>query len=403
MPRLLVSALMLFLAPAVAAHAQNTSQVFGRATDASGGVLPGVTVTLSSPALLEPRVAVTSETGSYEFSALPIGVYAVKFELAGFGTLVRDGLQLQSGFNAQVNGELSVGNLQENVTVTGVSPIVDVRSTTQGTRFNVEELQAIPSARDVFQVLTQTPGIAGDRQNVGGTHNGQQTGMFSRGAANGQGRWFVDGVDRNDLANGRPFVVDFNSVEEVQVSTGGADVTMQTPGVFVNVVTKSGSDAFRGATWFLRTDRHLGSTNVTDDLRRDGANSGNPLVYTNDYGGQLGGPIKPGRAWFWGTYGMQNVRLGVLNYYKPTSGCAPVKANPLGSSFSDVIDCLNLNQQDVPSLGSKFNVRPFTGNLITVANSFGQRVETIRSADDLHPTFETTNKMAYHETERQHV
>ncbi len=277
---------VLGLAAPRAVEAQNTSQVFGRVTDTSGAVLPGVSVTLSSPALLEPRIAVTGETGTYEFSGLPLGLYTVRFELSGFTTLVRDGLQLQSGFNAQVNGELAVGGLQESVTVSGVSPIVDVRSTTQGTRFNVEELQAIPSARDVFQVLTQTPGIAGDRQNVGGTHNGQQTGMFSRGAGNGQGRWFVDGVDRNDLANGRPFVVDFNSVEEVQVSTGGADVTMQTPGVFVSVVTKSGSDAFHGASWYLRTDHHLGSTNVTDELRAQGANSGNPLVYTNDYGGQ---------------------------------------------------------------------------------------------------------------------
>jgi carboxypeptidase family protein/TonB-dependent receptor-like protein len=395
MLRLGVSGLVLFLALADVAHAQNTSQVFGKVTDASGGVLPGVTVTLSSPALLEPRVAVTSETGTYELPGLPIGIYAVRFELAGFGTLLREGLQLQGGFNAQVNGELSVAGLQENVVVTGVSPIVDIRSTTQGTRFNVEELQAIPSARDVFQVLTQTPGISGDRQNVGGTHNGQQIGMFSRGAGNGQARWFVDGVDRNDIANGRPFVVDFNSVEEVQVSTGGADVTMQTPGVFVNVVTKSGSDAFRGATWLFRTDRALGSNNVTDDLRRQGANSGNPLLYTNDYGGQLGGPIKRGRAWFWGTYGMQNVRLGVLNYYKPTSDCAPVQANPLAHSFGNVIDCLNVNEQDVPALGSKFNLRPFARNLVTVANSFGQRVETIRGADDLHPTFETTNKMTF--------
>jgi hypothetical protein len=390
-----VSGLVLFLAFASVAHAQNTSQVFGKVTDVSGGLLPGVTVTLSSSALLEPRVAVTSETGTYEFPGLPIGVYAVRFELAGFSALVREGLQLQSGFNAQVNGELTVGGLQENVVVTGVSPIVDVRSTTQGTRFDVEELQAIPSARDVFQVLTQTPGIAGDRQNVGGTHNGQQIGMFSRGAANGQARWFVDGVDRNDIANGRPFSVDFNSVEEVQVTTGGADVTMQTPGVLVNVVTKSGSDAFRGRTWFLRTDRHLGSTNVTDALRKEGANSGNPLVYTNDYGGQLGGPISKGRAWFFGTYGMQNVRLGVLNYYKPTADCAPIKANPLGFAFSKVIDCLNLNRQDVPALGSKFNVRPLAGNLFTFATSFGQRVETIRGADDLHPTFETTNKMSF--------
>jgi hypothetical protein len=205
----------------------------------------------------------------------------------------------------------------------------------------------------------------------------------------------VDGVDRNDLANGRPFVIDFNSVEEVQVSTGGADATMQTPGVFVSVVTKSGSDAFKGSSWYLRTDRHLGSTNVTDEQRAQGANSGNPLVYTNDYGGQIGGPIKKGRAWFWATYGMQNVRLGVLNVYKETPECAPVKANPLSYEFSDVVGCLVLNKQDVPALGSKFNVRPFSGNLVTVANSFGQRVESIRSADDLHPTFETTNKMAY--------
>lgn len=395
MMRPLVAGLAFLLALSGVAFAQNTSQVFGKATDASGAVMPGVTVTLSSPALLELRVAVTSETGTYEFSGLPIGTYSVKFELSGFGTIVREGLQLASGFNAQVNGELTVGGLQESVTVTGVNPIVDIRSTTQGTRFNVEELQAIPSARDVFAVLTQTPGIAGDRQNVGGTHNGQQTGMFSRGAGDGQGRWFVDGVDRNDLANGRPFVVDFNSVEEVQVSTGGADVTMQTPGLLVNVVTKSGSDAFRGSTWLLRTDRHLGSNNVTDAQRKEGANSGNALDYTNDYGGQLGGPLVKGRAWFWGTYGMQNVRLGVLNAYLPTAECAPVRAEPLSYEFSKVVDCLTLNKQDVPSLGSKFNVRPFAGNLFTVVNAFGQRVETIRTADDLHPTFETTNKMAY--------
>ena len=234
-------------------------------------------------------------------------------------------------------------------------------------------------------MLTQTPGIAGDRQNVGGTHNGQQTGMFSRGAGSGQGRWFVDGVDRNDLANGRPFVIDFNSVEEVQVSTGGADVTMQTPGVFVTVVTKSGSDAFHGATWFLRTDRHLGSTNVTDEQRAQGANSGNPLVYTNDYGGQLGGPIKKGRAWFWATYGMQNVRLGVLNVYKQTPECAPVQANPLAYSFSDVIDCLALNKQDVP--GARLEVQRAARSPATSSRS------PIRSASASRPSAAPTTSI----------
>src|SRR5205814_7326180 len=216
MTKRLVSRLAFFLALGGVANAQNTSQVFGKVTDVSGGVMPGVTVTLSSPALLEPRVALTSVTGTYEFPGLGIGMYMVRFELAGFGTQVREGLQLQGGFNAQVNAELQVASLEEKVVVTGVNPIVAIRSTTQGTRFNVEELQAIPSARDVFQVLTQTPGISSDRQKVGGTHNGQQTGMFSRGGGNGQARWFVRGVGRKLIANGRPFVVDFNSVEEVQ-------------------------------------------------------------------------------------------------------------------------------------------------------------------------------------------
>src|SRR5438132_5873048 len=100
-----------------AGFAQNTSQVFGRVTDTSEGVLPGVTVTLSSPVLLEPRVAVTSETGTYQFPGLAIGVYSVKFELAGFGTQVREGLQLQGGFNAQLNVELPVAGVQEGIVV----------------------------------------------------------------------------------------------------------------------------------------------------------------------------------------------------------------------------------------------------------------------------------------------
>jgi len=144
---------------------------------------------------------------------------------------------------------------------------------------------------------------------------------------------------------------------------------MQTPGVFVNVVTKSGSDAFHGATWFLRTDRALGSTNVTDDLRREGANSGNPLVYTNDYGGQIGGPIRRGRAWFWGTYGMQNVRLG----FSTTTSKRPAARRfkqPARLLFRQRHRLLEREQTRCAALGSKFSLRPFAGNLFTVANSF---------------------------------
>ena len=133
------------------AGAQTNSQIFGKATDASGGVLPGVTVTLSGPVLLQPRVAVTSESGTYQFPGLAIGTYTVRFELAGFRAVVKEGLPLQGSFNAQVNAELPIASLAEDVVVTGVSPIIDVRSTTQGARFNVEELKALPTGRDIFR------------------------------------------------------------------------------------------------------------------------------------------------------------------------------------------------------------------------------------------------------------
>ncbi len=377
-----------------AALAQNTSQVFGRVTDASGGVLPGVTVTLSSPALLEPRVAVTSDTGTYQFPGLPIGAYLVRFELTGFGTQAREGLQLTAGFSAQVNAELQIGGLAQEVVVTGVSPIVDLRSTTQGASFKSADLDVLPSSRDVFHVLNQAPGIAVDRQNVGGATNGQQTGMLSRGSAGGQSRWFVDGVDQTSLGSGRPFTLDFNAVEEMQLVAGGADVTQQTPGVTVNIITKSGSDTFHGSSWGFLTDRALGSDNISDAQRQQGANAGPPVLNVKDYGGQLGGPIKRGRAWFWGTYGLQRVNLGILDYYRRTDECAAVAANPPGFAFGDVADCLNVNKQKVPAYGFKFGLRPFKGNQVTVGASFGIRIESARESSELRP-FETTNQLTY--------
>ena len=208
-----------------------------------------------------------------------------------------------------------VGGLQENVVVTGVNPIVDVRSTTQGTRFNVEELQAIPSARDVFQVLTQTPGIAGDRQNVGGTHNGQQTGMFSRGAGERAGA-VVRRRRRSQRHRQRPSVR-----HRLQLGRRGAGLDRRR--------RRHHADARR-----VRQRRHqerigrvprrrhgsfgpiahLGSTNVTDDLRAAGrqlrAIRWSTPTTTADSSAARSRRAAPGSG---RTYGMQNVRLGVLN------------------------------------------------------------------------------------------
>src|SRR5262245_42573032 len=155
--------LFIFLAIAIGAanfsYAQNTAQIFGKITDESGGVLPGVTVTLSGSALLQPRLAATSETGTYEFPGLGIGEYSVRFELSGFRTVVREHLQITVGFHAQVNAELPLATVSEDVVVTAETPIVDIKATTQGVHFDSQQMNLLPTTRDVYNVSEQAPGV----------------------------------------------------------------------------------------------------------------------------------------------------------------------------------------------------------------------------------------------------
>src|SRR6478752_21662 len=118
----------LFATSALASAQSQTGEIFGKATDSSGAVLPGVTVTLSGPSLLQPLTAVTSETGSYQFPRIEIGTYAVKFELAGFKTVVNQGIRVTVGFSAAVNAQMPISTVQETITVTGESPIVDTKA-----------------------------------------------------------------------------------------------------------------------------------------------------------------------------------------------------------------------------------------------------------------------------------
>src|SRR5260370_11378321 len=151
-----------------------TGDIFGKVTDASGAVLPGVSVTLTGPSLLQPQVAATSETGSFQFPRLNVGTYNVKFELTGFKTVIKEGIQITVNFSANVSTQLGVSSVQETVTVTGESPIVDTKQTGTRQTFTLEQLQSIPSARDPWVILQQTAGIAMDRENIAGKTAGEQ-------------------------------------------------------------------------------------------------------------------------------------------------------------------------------------------------------------------------------------
>src|SRR5947207_12080447 len=242
--------------------------------------------------------AITSDTGTYQFPRLAIGTYTVKFELAGFKTVVNQDIFVTVGFNAQVNAQMGISTVQETITVTGQSPIVDTRDTGTKQTFTNELLQSIPSARDPWVILQQTAGIAMDRENVGGNMSGQQSNYISRGGNPTNNKWSLDGVDITDLAatGASPSYYDFDAFEEMTINTGGVDVTQQTGGVGINLVTKSGSDRFRGSSRLYVTDQKQESNNITDALRAPGATSGNPIQNIKDYGVEVGGPLKKGKA-----------------------------------------------------------------------------------------------------------
>jgi TonB-dependent Receptor Plug Domain. len=281
-----VLACLLLLAGALPALAQvSTGEIFGKATDGTGAVLPGVTVTLSGSALIQPQVAATTESGAYRFPRIPIGTYTVTFELTGFKKTIRDGVVIQAGFNAEIDTKMDISTVQETVTVSGESPVVDTRSTAISASFNKEALDKIPSARDPWVILEQTPGVLMSGSNVGGNLSGQQTSFNAMGSSSNQ-QWTMDGAVISDIASGNssPTYFDFDSFDEIQITTGGSDASQQGAGVQINFVTKSGGNKLRGSGRFFDTNEKFEANNITDTQRDLGATGGNPIQDIKDYG-----------------------------------------------------------------------------------------------------------------------
>src|SRR5207253_9494236 len=139
--------------------ASTTGTIQGRVTDSSGAVLPGVSVSAASPSMLGTQTQVTTENGSYRFPAVPPGVYSLTFEIAGFSTVKREGIQIALGFTATVNAELGVAAVQETVTVTGASPVIDTSANRVQQNFKLDQLNSIPNARDMWALLAATPAV----------------------------------------------------------------------------------------------------------------------------------------------------------------------------------------------------------------------------------------------------
>jgi hypothetical protein len=316
LPIVAATGLAMTFAVAISAFAQgggasSTGSIQGRITDAQGAVLPGVTVTATSPSMPGAQTAVSSATGNYRFPAVPPGTYLLTYELSGFNPMKREGIEIRLGFTATVNIELALATLQETVTVSGASPIIDTTATRTVQNFKLTELQSIPNARDMWALLAVTPAVQMSRIDVGGNRAGTQTGYTAYGTS-GQVRVLIEGINTTEGTGGAGFYFDYSSLEEVFLGTSGQSAEMPNPGVQSQFISKSGGNQFQGEGYLDWYNNSLQGTNIPDSYTAPAAFNNSPIrAHSNEidryynYSLNIGGPIVRDKVWWFGTYNKQ--------------------------------------------------------------------------------------------------
>jgi hypothetical protein len=355
----------------VSAFAQAQSgNIYGKVQAKDGSALPGVTVTLTGVGA--PQTYITDATGSFRFLSLSPGTYSVKAELANFGVAVRHGIGVNIGRNADVTLTLNP-SASEQITVTAEAPLLDVRKTGTGSNVSKVELQSIPTARDPWVILQQTPGVTMDRMNVGGNESGQQSVYVSKGTTGTQSTWNVDGVNITDFAatGSSPAYYDFDSFEEMQITTGGSDPRIMTPGVQLNMVTKRGTNDIKGSGRYFSTKKAWQAEPKIPGEASGYLTSINQINGISDKGIELGGPILRDKLWLWGAWAKNNIDI-----LTPT-----VLA---GSRFRDKTSLKNENV--------KVNAQPLASNSLTLVDQYGAKIKLGRNVSTTRPPASAWNQ-----------
>jgi len=339
--RYAAAAFVLFTTAPALAQVQ-TGSILVRAIDQQGAVMPGVTITISSPVLVSGTMtAVTDAGGVYRFPSLVPGTYSVKTELSGFKTINRENIVVLVGQTTPVEFSMAVASLAENITVTGASPTVDTTSANVNVNLSEQLIQGTPGGRDIWALVeAKVPGLVMSRPDVGGTSGGLQGTFSARGTASAQNTSFLNGINVGDPAaiGAAGFYYDFDAFDDIQVSTGAHDITVPTSGVFLNMITKTGGNKWNGSTTFTWTaDSLQGRNDIDPNLQKYGFRpEGNTSDFVSDINVAAGGPVVQNKLRFFGSFRdwrvHQNVPVqnaqSVLDQTNITSGLGNVTWQP---------------------------------------------------------------------------
>jgi hypothetical protein len=295
--------LVFLLITATGAFAQ--SAISGLVRDTSGAVMPGVTVEAASPVLIEKlRSVVTDDQGRYTIVDLRPGIYTVTFTLAGFNTFIQEALELPANFTATVNAEMRIGALEESVTVTGASPVVDVQNTQRQVVLSRELMDSVPTARNYSGLASLMPGVRMSNTDVGGNQQMEQIYMTVNGSRQTDTTVQVDGMNLNSLMNDGQVQAYFSdaAMAEITYQTSGVTADVSTGGVRINMIPKDGGNVFSGQVFVGGTNGDWQANNVTDELRARGLTRGSRVAKITDFNFGLGGPIKQDKLWFFASW-----------------------------------------------------------------------------------------------------
>ena len=309
----------LFVCLLAAPGVGSAQQIGGTVTDATGGVLPGVTVEARSPVTIEQvRTVVTDGNGQYLIVALDIGDYSVTYSLPGFGTLVREGVELSSGFTANIDVQLSVGDIQETVTVSGASPVVDIQNVEQRQVMDREIIDSIPTGKALASYGLLIPGMVGKNsfgsaltQDAGGLSLQTRQVMSIHGGTVDDQVIVMNGLEVGDpLLQGAPnaYFPDTN-YEEIAFSYSGNTAEHETGGVSISMIPKEGANSFSGSMFTAFSFPSLLAGNLDQDLIDRGVENAHALEENWVVSPSFGGPIVRDRVWFFLTHTSSTANL----------------------------------------------------------------------------------------------
>jgi carboxypeptidase family protein/TonB-dependent receptor-like protein len=336
--RIVRSALVLAALLLLPTVARAQSAFAGVVKDATGAVLPGVTVEASSPVLIEQTRSVTTDaSGAYRIENLRPGIYTLTFSLPGFSSVKREGIDLPSNFTSTINADMKVGAVEETVTVAGSSPVVDVQTNTKAQVMPRDVLDAVPSAHTIQSLGQLVTGVTLTAPDVGGSQAMQQTYFTVHGLGAAQTSLLVDGMIINGLQGDGAIQTYYNegTNQEMVYQTGGGNVDSPTGGVKINMVPKEGGNRISGSLFEGYETKTLQASNGNDFLYSHGVTSLDQIGTYNDTDFTMGGPIQKDKLWAFGSLRLFTVnkpiastivgdgtKAGALNCYNHPGSCA---------------------------------------------------------------------------------